>query len=151
MSRSPVSRSLLVFATVIGLVAAVAQAVDPVNSTRRGVAIDGYDPVAYFTDGQPTEGDETITLEWHGATWRFASVGHRDLFAADPERYAPRFGGYCAWAVARGKTAGIDPEAWTIVDDKLYLNYSKKIQRRWEEDVPGNIEKAEANWPGMVK
>ena len=123
---------------------------NPVNSTWRGVAIDGYDPVAYFTDGKPVEGDADITLDWNGATWRFASAEHRDLFATEPEQYAPQFGGYCAWAVAQGKTAGIEPEAWTLVDGRLYLNYSKKIQKRWEEDVPGNIEKAEGNWPGLA-
>lgn len=137
-------------ASVLAGLASPVLATDPVNSTWRGVAIDGYDPVAYFTDGKPVEGDGDVTFEWNGATWRFASAEHRDLFSAEPEKFAPQFGGYCAWAVAQGKTASIDPEAWKIVDGKLYLNYSKKIQARWEEDIPGNIEKAEANWPGLV-
>ena len=91
-----------------------------------------------------------FTTEWHGATWRFASAAHRDQFVADPEKFAPQFGGYCAWAVSQNKTAGIDPEAWKIVDGKLYLNYSKDIQAKWEQDVPGNIGKAEANWPKLL-
>jgi hypothetical protein len=81
---------------------------------------------------------------------RFASAAHRDAFVADPERYAPQYGGYCAWAVAHGKTAGVDPQAWKIVGGKLYLNYSKDIQRQWEEDVPGYVEKADANWPKLL-
>jgi hypothetical protein len=84
-----------------------------------------------------------------GATWRFASAEHRDRFAVDPERYAPQYGGYCAWAVSQGYTAKIDPAAWKIVDDKLYLNYSKDVQSQWSSDIPGNIAKADANWPGI--
>ena len=82
-----------------------------------------------------------------GATWYFACAENRDRFAADPERYAPQYGGYCAWAVAHGYTAKIDPEAWKIVDGKLYLNYSKDVQADWAEDIPGNISKGDANWP----
>lgn len=133
------------------LLADAAHAVEPVNkSFFGGVAIDGYDPVAYFTDGEPVEGKKGFSHAWNGATWRFASAEHRDLFAAEPERYAPQYGGYCAWAVARGKTAGIDPEAWKIVDGKLYLNYSKKIQRRWEQDIAGNIMAADESWPELL-
>lgn len=141
---------LLAFVTLTWLLAAVVHAADPVNSNWRGIAIDGTDPVAYFTDGKAVRGSADFTHEWRGATWRFASAEHRDRFAAEPETYAPQFGGYCAWAVAQGKTAGIDPEAWRIVGGKLYLNFSRKIQQRWEEDVDGNIEKAEANWPQLV-
>jgi YHS domain-containing protein len=114
-----------------------------------GSAIEGYDPVAYFKEGRPVEGDSDYSYEWMGATWYFASAEHRDLFAADPERYAPQYGGYCAWAVSQGYTAKIDPQAWAVVDDRLYLNYSQDVQKRWQEDVPGNIAKADANWPGI--
>jgi hypothetical protein len=82
-----------------------------------------------------------------GANWRFASAENRDRFAADPERYAPQYGGYCAYAVSEGTTADIDPEAWKVVDGKLYLNLSKDVQKLWEQDIPGYIEKADANWP----
>lgn len=119
-----------------------------VNTTFFGnLAIEGYDPVAYFTEGRPVEGSREFTHEWMGAIWRFASAGNRDRFAAMPEDYAPQYGGYCAWAVAQGYTAKIDPEAWKIVDGKLYLNYDRNIQSRWEEDIPGNIGKADGNWP----
>lgn len=121
-------------------------AIDPVF-TKRGLAIRGYDPVAYFTDGKPVKGKAEFTSEHEGAVWRFASAANRDAFAADPLRYAPQYGGYCAWAVSEGYTASIDPDAWKIVDDKLYLNYSKSVQRRWERDIPGRIAKADANWP----
>ncbi|MDA8019516.1 MAG: YHS domain protein [Thermoanaerobaculia bacterium] len=142
--------ALALFAIAVFTSLTGAHAADSVNTTRRGVAIEGYDPVSYFTDGAPVAGQKDLTFAWNGATWRFSSVEHRDLFAAAPERYAPQFGGYCAWAVAHGKTAGIDPEAWKIVEGRLYLNYSRKIQRRWEEDIEGNIARAEGHWPSLV-
>jgi YHS domain-containing protein len=130
--------------------AAPAFAIAPVDSNWRGLAISGYDPVAYFTDGKPVEGSSDFTTEWKGATWRFASAAHRDAFVAAPDKYAPQYGSYCAWAVAHDKTASVDPEAWKIVDGKLYLNYSKDIQKQWEADVPGYIQKADANWPKLL-
>lgn len=134
------------------LLAAVARAEKPVNANFFGVAIKGYDPVAYFTDGKPAKGDTAFAWAWNGATWRFASAAHRDAFKAEPERYAPQFGGYCAWAVSQNYTAGSDPEnAWKIVNGKLYLNYNREVQQKWAEDVPGNIVKAETNWPGVLK
>jgi YHS domain-containing protein len=135
---------------LFALAAAVsAIAADPVNKTWRGLAIKGYDPVAYFTDAKAVEGDAKFTFEWEGAKWRFASAEHRDAFSEDPGRYAPQFGGYCAWAVSQNYTADIDPEAWKIVDGKLYLNYNKEVQQTWEKDTPGNITKGEANWPKL--
>lgn len=125
---------------------------DKVNqSLLGGVAIEGTDPVAYFTEGRPVEGSSTFSTEWNGAEWHFASAENRALFEADPEKYAPAYGGYCAWAVSQGKTAGIDPEAWKIVDDRLYLNYDKSVQSTWEADIPGNIRKADGNWPAIAK
>ena len=91
----------------------------------------------------------TATSGW-GATWYFANAGNKDLFAADPEQYAPQYGGYCAYAVSQGYTAAIDPDAWKIVDDKLYLNFSLKVQKIWEEDIPGYIAKADVNWPQIL-
>jgi hypothetical protein len=126
-------------------------ALSPVNKTLLGgVAIDGYDPVAYFTDGRPIQGDKRFTFDWSGATWRFASAAHRDLFAMEPLKYAPRYGGYCAWAVAQGKTADVDPEAWTIRSGKLYLNYDLEIRAQWLVDPDGNIARADANWPKLL-
>ncbi|MEM7490030.1 MAG: YHS domain-containing (seleno)protein [Pseudomonadota bacterium] len=114
-----------------------------------GTAIDGTDPVSYFTEGRPIEGESDITYDWNGATWRFASVENRDLFAAAPEDYAPQYGGYCVWAVSQGYTASTDPEAWNIVDGKLYLNYNMEVQARWEGDIPGHIASADGNWPDV--
>ena len=130
--------------------AAMAGSVDPVYQNG-GLAIRGYDPVAYLEQSTPVKGSARFSYQWRGATWRFASADHRDRFQAEPERYAPQYGGYCAYAVSKGHTASIDPEAWKIVDGKLYLNYSKGVQRKWEQDVPGNIVKADKNWPGLHK
>ena len=130
---------------------APAVALSPVNRTTfGGVAIDGWDPVAYFTDGKPVEGSREFVHEWNGATWRFASAAHRDLFAQAPEKYAPQYGGYCAWAVSQGYTADIDPEAWKIQDGRLYLNYSLDVQKKWAADIPGNVAKGDANWPKLL-
>lgn len=142
----------VVLFAAVGLASpATALALDPVNASFfTDVAIEGTDPVAYFTDGKPVAGRPEFTAIYQGATWRFASAEHRDLFTANPARYAPQYGGYCAWAVSQGYTAGIDPKAWKIVDGKLYLNYSLDIQAQWAADVPGNIAKANANWPKLL-
>lgn len=116
-----------------------------------GIAIDGYDPVAYFTDNQPVAGDQSVSAEWNGATWRFANAENREMFLADPDKYAPQYGGYCAWAVSQGYTAPTVPDAWKIVEGKLYLNYSKSVQSRWNKDIPGHISAGDANWPGIEK
>ncbi|WP_019015971.1 YHS domain-containing (seleno)protein [Elioraea tepidiphila] len=117
---------------------------------ENGVAIRGTDPVAYFVEGRPVPGRAELALDWAGATWRFATAANRDAFAADPARYAPAYGGFCAWAVAEGYTAPIDPAAWRIVEGRLYLNYSRTIQRRWDRDIAGNIGRADANWPRLA-
>ncbi|NET11347.1 MAG: YHS domain-containing protein, partial [Symploca sp. SIO2B6] len=117
---------------------------------ENGLAIEGTDPVAYFTQSEAVPGSEEFAYEWGGATWRFSSAENRDRFAANPEQYAPQYGGHCAWAVSQGYPAPIDPEAWKIVDGKLYLNYDKRVQSRWERDIPGNIAKADQNWPGVL-
>lgn len=122
----------------------------PVNETWTGVAIEGYDPVAYFESGAPAKGDRARVFEWNGATWRFASEANLAKFKEAPEKYAPQFGGYCAWAVSQGYTAGIDPKAWKIVEGKLYLNYSLDVQKKWEEDIPGHIKAARVNWPRIL-
>jgi len=143
-------RILMVAVALSVLVPAAAQAKDPVNETFLGVAIDGADPVAYFEEGRHVEGRSDFEAEWQGATWRFASAAHRDLFRAEPEKYAPQYGGYCAWAVSQGYTAPIDPEAFTIVEGKLYLNYDEDIQAKWQKDRAAWIEAADENWPGVL-
>ena len=117
---------------------------------ENGVAIRGADPVAYFTEGEYVAGSANYTHEWAGATWQFASAEHRDLFASNPTQYAPQYGGFCAWAVSEGYTAPVDPNAWKIVDGKLYFNFNARIQRRWEGDIPGHVARANQNWPGVI-
>jgi len=117
----------------------------------KGVAINGTDPVAYFTDNKPIAGSPDITAAWKGATWRFATKAHRDTFVADPEKYAPQYGGYCAYAVAEGATASSVPEAFNLVDGKLYLNFSTGVRQLWRKDIPGYIKKANANWPKVLQ
>ncbi|NJN21151.1 MAG: YHS domain-containing protein [Leptolyngbya sp. RL_3_1] len=122
----------------------------PVVYAEGGIALKGADPVAYFTDATYVAGDAAHSYDWNGATWHFASAENRDQFASDPEKYAPQYGGYCAWAVSQGNTAAIDPNAWEIVDGKLYLNYNQKVKDRWVEDIPGNISQADQNWPQVL-
>ena len=117
-----------------------------VNTGPDNVAIKGYDPVAYFTDGRPTKGTHDFAFSWQDAQWRFANARNRDLFAAKPERYAPQFGGFCSMAMSRGEVKVIDPEAWAIVDGKLYLSFSKRGIRKFRRNPADNIKKAEAAW-----
>jgi hypothetical protein len=119
------------------------------NLDRADLAVKGYDVVAY-ADGVATKGRPEFEYRWRNAIWRFANAPNRERFEREPDRFAPQFGGYCAWAVSRGYTADIDPEAWRIVDGKLYLNYSKRVQKMWEQDVRANIAKGIANWPGVL-
>lgn len=115
--------------------------------TKEGVAIRGYDPVAYFTEQKPVQGSSAYTSEYRGSVFQFASAANRDAFATHPERYAPQYGGFCAYGMAKGYKATTVPEAFTIVEGKLYLNYSLNVRTRWQEDVPGHIANADENWP----
>lgn len=116
-----------------------------------GLAIRGTDPVAYFTDAAPIPGDPAITADWNGVIWRFATVANRDAFQAAPDRYAPQYGGYCAWAVAaKGQLFSTRPENWRIVDGKLYLNFSDQVQADWNKDIPGFIAEGDRRWPMVV-
>ncbi len=114
-------------------------------------AVNGYDVVAYFTDGRPVRGAAQFKTTHQGYEYRFASQAHLDAFRANPQRYLPQYGGYCAWAVAQGNTAAGDPQFWRIVDGKLYLNFNADIQQRWEADIPGFIRSANTNWPAVLR
>jgi YHS domain-containing protein len=141
------------FAVLIILTAlscAKTSSITPINSNAEGVAIKGYDPVAYFTEKRPVKGKAEFEYSFSGAKWRFVSSKDRDMFKAEPEKYAPKYGGYCAYAVSQGKTADIDPEAWTIFQERLYLNLNKDVQRLWEKDMKEYIRKADENWPRML-
>jgi YHS domain-containing protein len=122
-----------------------------INTDESGLALKGYDPVAYFVDGRAVEGSPALPYEWNGATWRFASAANRERFIRNPKAYAPQFGGYCAWAVSRNYTADIDPDAFDVVAGKLYLNYSKLVQLRWKMNRDENIRKAQRNWPRLTQ
>lgn len=142
--------TLTAAAPLAGLAIRPALAATPEIYAEGGIAIDGTDAVAYFTEGAPVPGTAEHTVDWKGATWRFSSAANRTAFEADPEAYAPQFGGYCAWAVAEGYTASTVPDAWTIYEDRLYLNFSRRVQRRWERDIPGNVARGNANWPSVL-
>lgn len=114
-------------------------------------AASGYDVVAYFTQDKAVEGDSKFSTEYKGATWLFSSQQHLDLFKATPEKYAPQYGGYCAYAVAKGSTASADPLQWTIIDDKLYLNYNEEINQKWRQDTSKYIDSANQNWPKVLE
>ena len=158
MTRTPLTRRTFLTAGAAALVLPVAltlpqpaMAGEPPVFSARGAAINGYDPVAYFTQSAPVRGDAAFTTMWNGAEWRFANAANQMMFESDPVRYAPQYGGYCAFAVANGYTAKTDPDAWSVVDDKLYLNFSKRIRSRWLRDVPGNIAAGDANWPSVLE
>jgi len=110
------------------------------------VAIKGYDTVAYFKASKALKGNESFSFQWHNMTWYFMTKENRDLFAASPEKYAPQYDGYCAWALTEERLAKTDPEVWKIVDGKVYLNCSTSAYEKWSRDIPGNIKKADANW-----
>jgi YHS domain-containing protein len=115
------------------------------------VALKGYDAVAYFTEGKAVKGRADFQHEWMGAKWHFSSAANRDLFAKSPEKYAPQFGGYCAWAVSNNYVYDADPTLWKIVDGKLYVNYNRLAQWQWSRDMANRIKKGHENWPGLHK
>jgi YHS domain-containing protein len=142
-------RTVLMIAAAVPVVAFISTrgtAATTAIYAEDGIAIDGTDAVAYFSEGKPVSGTDEFTFDWQGATWRFASDENRATFAADPTAYAPQYGGYCAYAAADGKKVSTVPDAWAIRDGKLYLNYSGRIQSRWEEDPAGYITAADAHW-----
>ena len=116
-----------------------------------GVAINGYDPVAYFKAGEPVAGSVAHATEWNGAKWLFSNEENKSEFVKKPDEFAPQYGGYCAYAVSRGYTASTDPDAWTIHDGKLYLNYNKAVRLLWSRDIPGHVSSADGNWPGVLE
>jgi YHS domain-containing protein len=114
------------------------------------LSIKGYDPVAYFKTGKALKGNESFTFKWHDMTWYFSTEENMDLFAANPEQYAPQYDGYCAWAMTEARKSQTDPEIWKIVDGKLYLQCSQASYEKWSRDMPGNIKKADMNWLNVI-
>jgi YHS domain-containing protein len=121
------------------------------NLDKSGVAIQGYDPVAFFTDGKPVKGKAEFSARHNGATYHFASKEHRDVFKADPAKYEPVFGGYCAFGVSKNKLVPIDVEAFQIMDGRLLLQYSKGVRDSFNKDAKGNLAKANTNWPVLME
>ena len=136
-----------VFITALLALPAGAQSTtETINAGPGNVAIKGYDTVAYFTDSQPTKGKKEFAFSWNDAQWYFANAHHRDLFAAKPEQYAPQFNGFCAASLTLGKVNVTDPEAWAIIDGKLYLSSSKKFMKKFQQNPVENINRAKAEW-----
>ena len=133
------------------LLSGPALAAKPQVFASGGIAINGYDPVAYFTMSKPVKGDPSHSSDWNGAAFVFASADNKTTFDADPDAYAPKYGGYCAYAVSKGATAPTDPEAWTVHEGRLYLNFSTDVRSIWREDISGNIARADNNWPGVLE
>ena len=115
-----------------------------------GIAIDGSDVMGYWLEGKPVAGAPEFSYNWRGATWQFVSTQTRNLFIANLELYAPAYGGHCAWAASRGYVAPTTPAAWTLHENRLFLNYSLGVQWRWRRDIPGNIAKGDENWRGLL-
>ncbi len=149
-------------ATIIGAVAlfsgVAAHAAPPINSLKAGFfggqgdsAILGYDTVAYFTDNKAVKGSEKFTFEWMGAKWRFASQAHLDMFKAAPEKYAPQYGGYCAYGVSQDNLVTVEPDKFTIIDGKLYLNYNAEVQSKWIKDPAGYNKIADTKFQSLLK
>ena len=128
---------------------APAAAAEAINTTDENIAIKGYDTVAYFVENRPIKGKPEFEHVWQGARWQFATPEHRDMFATDPVRYAPRYGGFCSGGMSLGVKATINPEAWAIIDGRLYLAFSERTMKRFTSDVDANIAKADANWKGL--
>lgn len=114
--------------------------------TINGKAIRGYDVVAFFTASKPVKGEEQFSHVWKNTTWLFSSLENQELFKSNPEKYAPQYGGYCAFGMSGGYKAPTVIETWKIIDQKLYFNYSLKVQDMWNKDISGHIIKADNNW-----
>ena len=152
-------KPLIALFLMLGLMS-TAWAAEEINTLERsglwgyepsGVAIRGFDTVAYFTMSKAVKGSEKYVTEWKGAKWHFSSQEHLDLFKADPTKYAPQYGGYCAYGIAVDNLVKIEGDLWDIVDDKLYLNFNKDLQDKWRGDIPGYIKIADEKFEGLLK
>lgn len=151
--RISLSFALLAFVALFATGCAslgIGQATSAVNQDSNGLALDGYDSVAYFKENLPREGKPEFTADYNGAKWQFTTAENRDEFKKDPAKYAPQYGGYCSWAVSHGYMAKTDPETGKVVDGKLYLNYNKDVAKKWSEDIPKYIADGDKNWQNLV-
>jgi hypothetical protein len=156
MHTVPASR--LMAALTLALVGAAHAAEPPINtlknsffSTRTDTAINGYDTVAYFTVGKPVKGLDSIATDWMGARWKVSTAANLELFKANPEKYAPQYGGYCAYGVTQGYLVKVEPEQFTVREGKLYLNYDAEVQAKWSQDPAGYIRQANEKFQSLLK
>ena len=154
--RAAMACALALAGMLFGTVASAAE--PPVNTLKTGIfggrsdtAINGYDTVAYFTVGKPVKGQDALATEWMGAKWKFSTQAHLDLFKANPEKYAPQYGGYCAYGVTRDYLVKVEPDQFTVRDGKLYLNYDAEVQAKWLKDPAGYIKAADAKFSALLK
>jgi YHS domain-containing protein len=154
--RAAMTSALAVAGMLFGTAASAAE--PPINTLKTGLfggrtdtAINGYDTVAYFTVGKPVKGQDALATEWMGAKWKFSTQAHLDLFKANPEKYAPQYGGYCAYGVVQDNLVKVEPDQFTIRDGKLYLNYDADVQAKWLKDPAGFIKAADAKFPTLLK
>ena len=145
-----VTRKLLHAFVLLAGLSASAAAKDLQNLGKDGVAIQGYDPVAFFTDSQPVKGNPQFQSDYRGAKYYFASSDHKAMFDKAPSQYEPQFGGYCAYGASRGKTAPVKIEAWQIIDGRLLMQYDLGVKGEFNKDPQGNLKKADQNWPGLI-
>jgi len=122
----------------------------PTYTNKKGIAIKGYDTVAYFTENTPIKGSKEFSYTWNHGVWLFSSNANLELFKANPEKYAPQYGGYCAFAAAKGSFAKIDPTQFTVLNGKLYLNYNARIQKKWTKKRDEFIQLGDQNWPELL-
>ncbi|MDP4150240.1 MAG: YHS domain-containing (seleno)protein [Bacteroidota bacterium] len=140
-------KKIISLAVLILAIAAQGRAQKAEIYSPDGKAIKGYDPVAFFTQSKPVKGADSLSYSWNGATWLFSSRQNLQRFKADPAKYAPQYGGYCAYGTSQGHKAPTEVDTWTIVNNKLYLNYSQKVKAEWTKDEAGYIQKADKQWP----
>lgn len=151
IDTKPLPARIKMFAAVLAIAAFAANAWAGEFYEKEGVAIKGYDSVAYFRDKKPVKGSPEHKAEYKGSVFHFSSKTNRDAFTADPAKYAPQYNGFCAFGAAGGYKAAVDPGAFTVVNDRLYLNYNKAIQKQWGADIPGFVAKADKNWPAVSR
>jgi len=144
-------KSFTLILVALAVVCSAAAEKTLVNTDKNGLALQGYDPVAYFTDAKPVKGDAKFSAAYKGATYHFASAEHKKTFEADPAKYEPQFGGYCGYAASINKVSPISVDFWEILDGRLVLQHNQKAWNLWHSDVAGNLKKADANWPGLVE
>lgn len=148
-SRRFVAASVLLAVAASSALAFDPKSTSPVNVSTEGVALRGHDPVAYFTLGKPTPGASQFQSKFNGATYSFASAANKEAFDKEPAKFEPQYGGFCAFAAAKGAKFDADPNVFKVVDGKLYMNFNADVSTKWNADVPGHIKAADANWPGL--